>query len=352
MNIFRGDLVEKNYLICQYLDFIKDGHLEIDGYRPMDKNRKVYCYNEEYEFYKDEIGYYTIIDNGKYYLKSIQNSNNFNDYIKLKNDKKELNKEVFLVKTKPINRDNKIGFSKNIIKGIPVVTCTRMIDYGDNDATCRQFVESGSDLMKYPVSIIDIRGNLGGTGQVSTEWFEGYTGGRAFYLEKDAILYSKVNITEFTRELKERLKNEKDMSGQNYLTTLNAYDKMSDKIKNKEFNKWEVSSQDTNLILDNNIIIFVLIDQNDASAAEEYIEKLRTLKNVIFVGTNTNGSFLLGCEETYKLPNSGEVLYFGSELSLMQNFEEGIGFMPDIWVNSNDALERVEKLIKKSKIKK
>jgi hypothetical protein len=370
---------EMNDLIGQYFDFIKDSHFRIGSYSPMAEYRNVYYYNEEYEFYKDEKGYYTIVDNEKYYLKSIQNSDKVQEDmkltinkdgelvynigllhkiddsilvsdIKLINDKKELNKEILLTRAKTLNRDNKIGFSKKIINGIPVVTCTRMMDYGDNDDTCKLFSESGKELKKYPVSIIDIRGNGGGYEESGIEWFEGYTGHNANCKVKDACLLSKIAIYQGMKWDNEVIKNKNNITYENYLKRTEGYSSLYDLIKNNKFNEWQITSYD-NQFVDNKNTIFVLIDSNVMSAGELYIEKLRTLKNVIFVGTNTYGCDLVYGDVWYKLPNSGEPIFFGEGMRFRSNFEEGTGYMPDIWVNSCDALERVEKLIEKSKSK-
>ena len=45
------------------------------------------------------------------------------------------------------------------------------------------------------------------------------------------------------------------------------------------------------------------------------------------------------------LPNSKITIIYGSNLRLYNGFTEGIGFEPDIWINSNDSLDRVLKFI-------
>lgn len=379
-------------LIGQSLDFIKDGHFRITNSAPIDKYKNIYYYSEEYEFYKDEKGYYTSIDNTKYYLKSVESSNKVQEYmkltinkdgklvhnigllqnniepilklnIKLINDKKQLDKKVSLVESMPLGwYNNKTGFSKQIINGIPVVTCTRMYDKNNTDNsyklfdesctdnTCKLFGESGKELKNYPISVVDIRSNQGGFEEPGAEWFEGYTGQPASPSNENALLYSKVYSTVQMKLEEEIKKNEKNMSDDDYVSILTDRDRLSDIIKNKGFNKWVTWSQ-PGILVDNKNIVLVLIDNEVGSAGELYVEKLRTLKNVIFVGTNTNGCALIGGDFPYKLPNSGEVLFFGAGLILKPNFEEGTGYMPDIWVNGKDALTRVEKLIGNNKIK-
>lgn len=368
-------------LICQSLAFIKDGHFSIYNYSSIDKYRNIYYHSEDYEFYKDEKGYYALIKNKKYYLKSVQNSDKLQDYMKLTinteghlvynigllqnklmpvfklniellNGEKKLDKEISLIESTPLDKIHQAGFSKQITNGIPVVTCSTMMDtYREADA-CKLFGESGKELKNYPVSIVDIRGNQGGFETAGDEWFEGYTGTAAVKNRTEAMLYSKLFCTEMMKLYEQQKKNEKNMSSNSYVLTVTGYDYIYNMIKNKKLNSWKVSSTQPDTLVDNKNIIYVLIDNNVASASELYIGKLRTLKNVIFVGTNTMGCNLVGGVFSYKLPNSGELLRFGSTLYLMPNFEEGSGFMPDIWVDSPDALTRLEKLIENNKTKK
>jgi uncharacterized protein YxeA len=368
-------------LICQSLAFIKDGHFSIYNNSLIDKYRNIYYYSKDYEFYKDEKGYYTLINDKKCYLESVQKSNKLQQYMKLTinseghlvynigllqnkltpifklniellNGKKKLDKEISLTESTPVDRIHQAGFSKQITNGIPVVTCSTMMDtYREADA-CKLFGESGKELKNYPVSIVDIRGNQGGFETAGDEWFEGYTGMAADINRAEATLYSKPFCTEIVKLSEQQKKNEKNMSGNAYILAVTEHDNIYNMIKNKRLNIWGVSSTQPDTLVDNKNIIYVLIDNNVASASELYIGKLRTLKNVIFVGTNTMGCDLVGGVFPYKLPNSGEVLSFGSSLYFMPNFEEGTGFMPDIWVDSPDALTRVEKLIENNKTEK
>lgn len=74
---------------------------------------------------------------------------------------------------------------------------------------------------------------------------------------------------------------------------------------------------------------------------------LRTRSSVIFIGTNSMGMMLGASGEQIALPNSNIHFSFGYSLLLSYDervFQEGRGFLPDIWV-SGDALERVNALI-------
>ena len=358
---------------------IKDGHFSILGNSLIDDYMNTYFYNKDYEFHKDKNGYYTFISNKKYYLKSVGNSAKVQDYLKLTIDNdgnlaynigllqknyeaeskiniklirknKELDKDIPLTKSESLQRDDTVGFSK-IISEVPIVTCTRMYDE-NNDNTCKLFAETGKELKKYAVSIIDIRNNGGGNDTSSKEWFEWYTGMEPEPSYAFAQLLSKIYLTSTLKFAQNDIKNNKNMTKDEYNMDLNYCTQISELIKNKNFNKWETDTQ-TGSLIDNKNLIFVLIDKGVASSGETFVKYLRTLKNVVFVGTNTWGCSLISNNFTYKLPDSGIILYFGTGLYLSSNhMGEGTGFMPDIWTPSSNALDRVIKLINKNALNK
>lgn len=270
--------------------------------------------------------------------------------IKLIKGNKAINKDLLLTKSESLNRDNTTGFTKKIISGVPAITCTRMWD--NNDNTCKLFAETGKELKKYPVSIIDIRNNGGGGDLSSNEWFKAYAGSEPKLSHAFAQLLSKIYLTSTLKFAQNDIKSKKNMTQDEYNMDLNYCTQISKLIKNKNFNKWETGTQ-TGSLTDNKNLIFVLIDKGVASSGETFVKNLRTLKNVVFVGTNTWGCSLIENNFTYKLPNSGIILYFGTGLYLSSdNMEEGTGFMPDIWTPSSDALDRVIKLINKNALNK
>lgn len=364
--------------ISANIDFIKDGHFQMDTFAPIIKYKNEYFYSENYEFYKDEKGYYTITDNKKYYLKTVEGNSKVSDYmkltinkdgnvvynigmlqnelsvkynlaIKLINGKKEINKDVSL-SSSGAKYNNDIGFKKQNLNGIPIVKCTRMYDNSDNDTTCKLFGETGKELKNSPISIVDIRGNGGGDDMSSIEWFKGYTGRQPIISESSAQLFSKMFVLNGLDYADNMISNKQNISTDLYNYCLDFKNKLTTIVNNKDFNHWEVDST-TGSTVHNKNIVFVLVDNGVASSGETFVTYLRTLKNVVFVGTNTAGCGTISNNGTYKLPNTGICFYFGTGLTLENDFEEGTGFTPDLWVNSNDALDRVMKLISNSKKK-
>ena len=76
---------------------------------------------------------------------------------------------------------------------------------------------------------------------------------------------------------------------------------------------------------------------------------LHELENVIFVGTNTQGTIVTGGVARNILPRSNITVIFGTQLHLRPDFSqfEGVGFMPDLWVPPTESLHRVLAFIKR-----
>lgn len=88
------------------------------------------------------------------------------------------------------------------------------------------------------------------------------------------------------------------------------------------------------VVLPNDTKIFVLIDKNVASSAEAFVEELDTLKNVVFVGTNTSGVVFSKQSIRCTLPYSQLAVTYGDAISF-GGITEGKGFEPDIWIGGN-----------------
>lgn len=93
-------------------------------------------------------------------------------------------------------------------------------------------------------------------------------------------------------------------------------------------------------------ITFLLTDNWTASAGEDVLTDLHTVENTLVVGVNTGGCYLVSDNFTCYLPNSGLPVFFGTGLGFHETMEnrDGIGYLPDLWVNPPDAMEAVARL--------
>ena len=90
----------------------------------------------------------------------------------------------------------------------------------------------------------------------------------------------------------------------------------------------------------------ILVNRKTASASENFVSFARSIKNCITIGENTSGSLNFTHHRYYVLPNSGIVLKLPSELNIIEGFQEGTGFYPDYWLDSNKPVEEIIKWIK------
>lgn len=86
------------------------------------------------------------------------------------------------------------------------------------------------------------------------------------------------------------------------------------------------------------------MDSFTGSAGEIFIRRLRQFENVVFIGTNTSGSLIFGDPVKGKLPNSYIGTHWGTALKLEVESgkfvdREGIGYLPDFWVQSEHAFD-------------
>ncbi len=374
INSYEDKITSKDLekIIFNNLNFIQDGHFSINFNSPLQKSN--FYYSEEFEIKEDKQGYYINLSNNKWYIKSINNDSNVKDYIKLSLNKNGelcnyigiLNKANYFGRIKVVlsssneeqiiyvklTRSNSIshsnqttGYSYEEINGIPIFTMKRMYNVDSNDNSVELFVESANKAKNEDVVIIDIRGNIGGNDFGVNEWFENFTGKTPNKTATFISLTSLINNTLIKRAFGENT------------TTENTQDNISESIlsqrnnllqlTNSNENKWyieKLENKDDSLIK-SNTKVFVLIDNNTASSGETFVRILKDIENVIFVGTNTSGVKISDATNECILPNSKITIIYGSNLRLYNDIVEGVGFEPDIWINSIDSLNRVLKFI-------
>lgn len=359
-------------ILFNNLSFVQDGHFSINFNFPLQKSN--FYYSEEFEIKEDKQGYYINLSNNKWYIKSINNDSNVKDYIKLSLNKNGelcnyigiLNKAnyfgrikvvlssaneeqiiyVKLTKSNGISHLDQItGYDYEEISGIPIFTMRRMYNVDSNDNSVELFAESANKAKNEDVIIIDIRGNIGGNDFGINEWFKNFTGKTPNKTSTLISLTSLLNNTLIKRAFGENTttKNTQDSISE---STLSQRSNLLE-LANCNENKWyieKLENKDDSLIK-NNTKVFVLIDNHTASSGETFVRLLKNIENVIFVGTNTSGLGISDATNECILPNSKITVIYGSNLRLYNDFTEGIGFESDIWINSNDSLDRILKFI-------
>lgn len=372
-----------NEVFAKHLSFITDGHMRI-GRAKVNKEHilKYYC-NQQIEVKKSNRDFYYLVDNKKRYIKSINSDNEVEKYLKLsinedgelvyyigllQNDENamtllhieynlnsEIKKdEINLTKVLEKVHHDSTAFEQKTIEGIPVLTCRKLDDQSEEN-TLKYFVESGLKLKNENVFIIDLRGNGGGSDIWCNFWFENYTGATPHTGITSAKRYSKLYLYAEKRKqdiLLEPFLEKYDMPRLNK-EVKSYYESKNQALRNKAYDTWKFELNGSEWVKNENII-FVLIDKGVMSSTEGFVEILRTLENVIFVGSNTRGATDLNDQRKMYLPNSNSRVYFGVGLNMMKyppHFIDGVGYEPDLWLDDENVLERVVNLCNQYNLK-
>jgi hypothetical protein len=89
-----------------------------------------------------------------------------------------------------------------------------------------------------------------------------------------------------------------------------------------------------------------LIDGGCASACEMMIAMARQIPGVVVVGQNTRGSMAVGELGMFLLRHSGVAITFGTRAfrDPLGDFDERRGFLPDFWIEDQDALSVAKRI--------
>lgn len=361
------DISMLSQLIKNNMGFIQDSHFRI-GYYGVAKRYK-YISNNEVIFHKDGDKLYTNLNGENYYLDSVNNSD-YNSYIKPSldeegniiyqfgimdtSDTKQINillkskntskEENIVLSYKSMRYSKYVGYKTYTIDNIPIIVNRRMYKISESDTELDNFLEHAEEFKDNDIIILDIRGNIGGTSIYPMGWIKKFT-------EKEAV------SPWISSKLKTAVNNKLAL---NYLMN-NSYESYrEERIKEVEKELGEMVVGDTlegwtevNFVkpqkINSDTLVVVLTDNGVASCGEEFVSYLKSLNNVIFIGTNTGGAMLISDNATWFLPNSKLRINSGTGIILNPNLEniDGRGYYPDLWVNSHDIVNRVIKFINK-----
>jgi hypothetical protein len=363
-NVFKAR--DMAIVLKKHLAFIKDGHFLINSSTVFESLS--YFSTEELVFAQDREGYFSQVDGEKQYLLSIDGNTEVERYMKLSispdgeliynlgilGEKSVRNKIVNVVFDKitvSLMLDNAAftqaydavpTYSDDWKGKVPVVACRDLT----SPETCKSFISSASRLSSHEVAILDLRGNGGGSPDAVKQWLTAYdSGGLAEYW------FATSAMSRSGRALCYILARTMD-AGANYFSlwdTDNSYRNLFMQLYRTGINSCDITRENVPLKqLNAEGLLFVLMDERDFSAGEVLLFALRNRENTIFVGTNSCGGLQGGTGQQVVLPNSQINVSYGRDLFFWYDervFEEGRGFLPDLWVNG-DALERVNALIK------
>lgn len=208
-------------------------------------------------------------------------------------------------------------FEETEREGVPVLVSRSMVARNPAlEPQLERFATCGSEYTG-KTFLFDLRGNSGGSDIWVADWFESWTGQsaepRAAFGHKYSRLACRLQPGYYPAE--------KTGAWKTYV---------SDGV-------WTPNSG----------LVFALTDKGVASSGESAVRFLRSAENVLFVGGPTAGFALVPNNLDFYLPNSKVWLYFGTGLSFAETAEnlDGVGYLPDLWVNPPDAQDAVLRLI-------
>lgn len=336
-------------ILLSSLDFIVDSHGGMyssrggGSFANLNKKKYYAYYVKDIVFREDDIGYYTLVQGKKWYLEKV-NGGDFSEYFKVtidesgelvyaliriaNPDEEKLDGDTLTVKRGETEYSHKIVWKKyntrlsagetiagaRIENGVPIIHI-RSFNMDLYDAELTKYSASGSQFKNQKLFIVDLRGNYGGSTHYNKNWVKNYIANVQW-----SAIYGRVNYSSTVTELPLQ----------------------------------ELMFKTTN---DNNRKI-ILIDKYVASSGEGAYMDFQSIRNTLIVGTNTSGCVLSGDWVYVQLPNSTIVLKLGTNYFDFFNYyykgmnPEGIGLMPDIFVNSTEALDLSMKMIEYYSIEK
>lgn len=336
-------------------DFLRDAHFYIaDSSIRIGKTiRYAYFYCSGQSFAKDKTGYYKMIGGERWDFVSFSDSEvkmapsllrsgelcyapvlfcvksdmTQNSTLTLKNAAGETKKQTLVwVESAPYKTyenercvpDYKL-LEENGVSYISI----RSFDHSYANGELKDFVASGAQVRDARQIVFDIRGHGGGGDQFGRQWVEGFSGRVPTYNYIYAGRISKLRNATLLRD-------GYDLDSENY----------------GEF----FSGRQTGTQIPNDIPIVVLVDDMCGSAGESMLNYLRTLNNVLIVGSNSAGYQLCGNQMGFYLPNSGITFDFGSGIQFHFNDEnvDFKGYEPDVWCDPKDALSAVWNMLEYS----
>lgn len=234
------------------------------------------------------------------------------------------------VKAEPLKNVKRVAYHRTAERGITILQCRTMDTTAQWRGQLEQLASSGADYRGLPTFLIDIRRNGGGGETSGSRWVEGFTGEAPVVKQADAWKFSAAFEAWQSSEECERV----------------GGDAIRSLLPQGAAGTWKASQTDGKRT-DSDSVVFVLTDRNTASAAEGFLYDLRTVNQVVTVGSNTAGCTISGNRITYYLPHSGIKTAFGLSFGFRETADniEGVGILPDLWVNPVDAQDAVLRLI-------
>jgi hypothetical protein len=218
---------------------------------------------------------------------------------------------------------------------IPIIQVSSFTN--NNYPHMKKFIEMGRSLKSEKRIILNLWNNVGGSSVFPRDFIKNLNGNSMWelswaYLTSPAIIqyYAKYDLNSQAAR-SPVFRNTIIMNSQK----LEQY--LKTPMKNWEFGKYirynsYGSYKGTLIILTNRRVL---------SAGESMLGYSKSVKNRIVIGENTGGVGQFSDVQIYYLPNSKIKIKLARQLFLIPDFEECIGFLPDLWLDSRTPIKEV-----------
>ena len=331
------------------LQFVQDAHFAI---RPGEENVKQqkawYSYiGTEQRFFKDDSGYYRMIDGEKWYVDSLSNkSSEMSPVLRangslgyaptlLCHGKAGSSDTITLRNGDGVTRTDKIVWKANESllddtwdrssacyryleeNGILYLSIRLFDSRRFADTVLPEYAASGSKAKNCKLVIYDLRSNGGGDDRYARTWTQNFTGAKS--------VEPKVAAGNRGSKLG-------NAAGFNWMS-VGIFDGGVSR------GNW----------LPNDIPVIVLMDSRCGSSGESALTFAKTMDNVIVIGSNSAGYQLCGNVYDYSLPCTGITACFGVSLSFYGSMDnvDYKGYEPDLWCNPKTALQSVLNMVER-----
>ena len=331
------------------LQFVQDAHFAI---RPGEENVKQqkawYSYiGTEQSFFKDDSGYYRMIDGEKWYVDSLSNkSSEMSPVLRangslgyaptlLCHGKAGSSDTITLRNGDGVTRTDKIVWKANESllddtwdrssacyryleeNGILYLSIRLFDSRRFADTVLPEYAASGSKAKNCKLVIYDLRSNGGGDDRYARTWTQNFTGAKS--------VEPKVAAGNRGSKLG-------NAAGFNWMS-VGIFDGGVSR------GNW----------LPNDIPVIVLMDSRCGSSGESALTFAKTMDNVIVIGSNSAGYQLCGNVYDYSLPRTGITACFGVSLSFYGSMDnvDYKGYEPDLWCNPKTALQSVLNMVER-----
>ena len=331
------------------LQFVQDAHFAI---RPGEENVKQqkawYSYiGTEQSFFKDDSGYYRMIDGEKWYVDSLSNkSSEMSPVLRangslgyaptlLCHGKAGSSDTITLRNGDGVTRTDKIVWKANESllddtwdrssacyryleeNGILYLSIRLFDSRRFADTVLPEYAASGSKAKNCKLVIYDLRSNGGGDDRYARTWTQNFTGAKS--------VEPKVAAGNRGSKLG-------NAAGFNWMS-VGIFDGGVSR------GNW----------LPNDIPVIVLMDSRCGSSGESALTFAKTMDNVIVIGSNSAGYQLCGNVYDYSLPRTGITACFGVSISLYGSMDnvDYKGYAPDLWCNPKTSLQSVLNMVER-----